>query len=184
MLTVECQYKCCAVKCCPLVLAWAMTIHRFQGFEAGPSIDDLVNHLLVDPGSMQFEHLALGVLYVALSRAKTIGSYNPGCHNYDSCLYWIGANMSRQRVNSIGKKKNDEYGIRYTQREEWVKYLTSIRNKTTQKFSKEKLKKMEKTYNTTKNKKDMNIKELTERIFNSINTPNFKQKNDIIAFDM
>ena len=87
MLTVECQYKCCAVKCCPLVLAWAMTIHRFQGFEAGPSIDDLVNHLLVDPGNMQFEHLALGVLYVALSRAKTIGSYNPGCHNYDSCLY-------------------------------------------------------------------------------------------------
>ena len=92
--------------------------------------------------------------------------------------------MSRQRVNSTGKKKNDEFCIRYTQREEWVKYLTSIRNKTTQKFSEEKLKSIEKTYKATKNKKDMNIKELTERIFNSINTPNFKQKNDIIAFDM
>ena len=34
--------------------------------------------------------------------------------------------MSRQRVNSIGKKKNDEYCIRYTQREEWVKYLISM----------------------------------------------------------
>ena len=184
MLTVECMHKCCAVKCCPLVLAWAMTIHKFQGFEAGPSIEDLVNHLLVDPGDMQFEHLALGVLYTALSRAKAIGMYNQGCPNYESCLYWIGANMSRDRVNSIGKKKNNEDCVKFTQREEWVKYLTSIKTKTTKKFNKDKTKQMEQTYNAIKNKKDMDIKQLTKCIFDSIQSPNFAQKNGVIPFDM
>lgn len=184
MLTVECMHKCCAVKCCPLVLAWAMTIHKFQGFEAGPSIEDLVNHLLVDPGDMQFEHLALGVLYTALSRAKAIGMYNQGCPNYESCLYWIGANMSRDRVNSIGKKKNNEDCVKFTQREEWVKYLTSIKTKTTKKFNKNKIKQMEKTYNTIKTKKDMTTRQLTESIFNSIQSPKFTQKNGVIPFDM
>ena len=184
MLTVECEHKCCAIKCCPLVLAWAMTIHRFQGFEAGPSIDDLVNHLLVDPGNMQFENMCLGVLYTALSRAKAIGMYKRGCPNYESCLYWIGANMSRDRVNSIGKKKNNEDCVKFTQREEWVHYLTTIKTKTTNKFNKDKIKQMKTTYNTIKHKKDMTIRQLTESIFNSIQSPNYVQKNSVIPFDM
>eukprot|EP00957_Ditylum_brightwellii_P021092 1589462-Ditylum_brightwellii.AAC.1 len=50
MCIVKCKHNCCAVKCCPLILAWASTIHRFQGFEAGPGPHDTVKHLLVDPG--------------------------------------------------------------------------------------------------------------------------------------
>ena len=75
MCIVKCKHNCCAVKCCPLILAWASTIHRFQGFEAGPGLHDIVKHLLVDPGPGSFEHLALGILYVALSRAKSIGNF-------------------------------------------------------------------------------------------------------------
>ncbi len=51
MITKPCNCKqlCCMVTYCPLVTAWATTIHKFQGFEAGFDPNDQFNHLTVNP---------------------------------------------------------------------------------------------------------------------------------------
>jgi hypothetical protein len=53
-LTKNCNQKqsCCNVTYCPLVLAWATTIHKFQGFEAGFDKNDQFKNLIVDPGNL------------------------------------------------------------------------------------------------------------------------------------
>ncbi len=54
MITKLCKRKqtCYKVKYCPLVPAWATTIHKFQGFEAGFDENDQFKQLIVDPGDL------------------------------------------------------------------------------------------------------------------------------------
>ena len=54
--------------------AWATTIHKFQGFEAGFDDTDQFMYLIEDPGGVSWEKICPGALYVALSRAKTMDS--------------------------------------------------------------------------------------------------------------
>ena len=83
MITKLCKKKqsCCKVTYCPLVPAWATTIHKFQGFEAGFDETDQFKHLIVDPGDLTTEQQNPGILYVALSRAKnywnSVFKYSP-----------------------------------------------------------------------------------------------------------
>ena len=62
---------CCICKHCPLVLSWATTVHKFQGFEAGFDEDDTVNYIIADINNLTWE--SPGTAYVVTSRAKTIG---------------------------------------------------------------------------------------------------------------
>lgn len=172
MCVVQCKHKCCAVKCCPLILAWASTIHRFQGFEAGPGLHDIVKHLLVDPGPGSFEHLALGILYVALSRAKSIGNFQDEDINYLSSLYWIGSNMCRTRVKKIGLKKDNTKGIAMLQREKWVEFLQKQKKHTETIYNKEKMSCMNKTYEKISKMKPMTKKDLTICITRSLENQN------------
>ena len=71
-----CQKGCFTVIWCPLKISWATTIHKFQGFEAGFDDSDMFCHLIVDPGDLKWEQTCPGALYVALSRAKTMGTYS------------------------------------------------------------------------------------------------------------
>ena len=96
MITKLCKRKqtCCKVTYCPLVPAWATTIHKFQGFEAGFDKNDQFNHLIVDPGDLTTELLNPGTLYVALSRAKSIGTITPDeLHPKNSAIFWTGSGM-------------------------------------------------------------------------------------------
>jgi len=56
------------------VTAWATTIHKFQGFEAGFDETDMFRRLIIDPGSEKWAKDCHGAFYVSLSRAKTMGS--------------------------------------------------------------------------------------------------------------
>ena len=56
-----------------MVPAYATTIHKFQGFEAGFDENDQFQHLIIDPGDIKSEQQQPGLLYVATSRFKTIG---------------------------------------------------------------------------------------------------------------
>ncbi len=58
---------------CPLVPSWATTIHNFQGFEAGFDRNDRFQHLIINPGDIKTKQQQPGILYVAMSRAKTMG---------------------------------------------------------------------------------------------------------------
>ena len=131
MYIQPCQFGCCRVQFCPLVPAWASTIHKFQGMEAGHGPDDRINYLIIDPGDINSEHRNPGMLYVSTSRAKTLGDYNE-TNPKNSSLYWFGHGMSRDRVLYGALKwdeNNDGMRIkckRVLQRKQWVEYLNEI----------------------------------------------------------
>ena len=143
MQTMTCnrskKLPCCSVTYCPLVLAWASTMHTFQGFEAGFDAHDAINHLLVDPGGIDSEQRWLGMLYVALSRAKTIGldDEDPSSRICKSSIYWIGSNISRYRLlqGHLKWAKNKKSKVPtedYINRKEWVSFLNTRANHTSQ----------------------------------------------------
>ena len=59
MFEMGCQHipgnPCCSVNYCPLVLAWATTVHRFQGFEAGFDEKDQFSQIVADIGPLDWE---------------------------------------------------------------------------------------------------------------------------------
>lgn len=109
---------CCHVRFCPLVPAWATTIHKFQGFEAGHDDDDRFKYLLIDPGNKYWEQMHPGSLYVALSRGKTLSN-----------IYWIGDGMCINRIQDGAFKQDGTLCELFKKRKNWVEYL---RNKQVQ----------------------------------------------------
>ena len=78
-----------SVEYCPLVSAWATTVHRFQGHEAGFDRKYQINRIVADIGPPDWEKTNPGTAYVVTSRARTIG--NPTVDNpypIDSALYF------------------------------------------------------------------------------------------------
>jgi hypothetical protein len=71
----------CSVTFCPLVPSWATLIHKFQGFESGFDKNDQFQHLIINLGDIKSEQQKPGILYVAMSRAKTIGDMTNGTPN-------------------------------------------------------------------------------------------------------
>ena len=105
--TTLCRKGCCTVTWCPLEISWATTIHKFQGFEAGFDINDVFRHLIVDPGDLNWEQMCPGALYVALSRAKTMGTFRDDTSfPQDSAIYWYGSGLSTARILNGHLKKN------------------------------------------------------------------------------
>jgi hypothetical protein len=94
---------------CPLVLAWATTIHKFQGFEAGFDKNDQFKQLIVDPGDLTTKLLNPGTLYVTFSHAKTIGTgtVTPNELNpKDSAIFWTGSGICLNRVLNITQRRD------------------------------------------------------------------------------
>jgi hypothetical protein len=130
MITKFCNQKqsCCKVTYCPLVPAWATTIHKFQGFEAGFDKNDQFKQLIVDPGDLTTKLLNPGTLYVALSHAKTIGTVTPNeLHPKDSALFWTGSGICFNRVLNITQKKGHDGNmsncLKVEKRQKWVNHL-------------------------------------------------------------
>ena len=69
--TVPCSRSpgnpCCLVHFCPIVLAWATTIHKFQGFKAGFREHDKVYLITADMSNLQWENLHPRTTYVVVS---------------------------------------------------------------------------------------------------------------------
>ncbi len=130
MITKICNHKqsCCTVTYCPLVTAWATTIHKFQGFEAGFDPNDQFKHLIVNPGDLTTEQQIHGILYAAISHAKTMGQMNPNNpHPKDSAIFWTGSGICKNRVLNITKKRglngNITNCLKINKRQEWVNHL-------------------------------------------------------------
>ena len=128
--TTLCRKGCCNVIWCPLEISWATTIHKFQGFEAGFDVNDMFSHLIIDPGDTKWEQSCPGALYVALSRAKTMGTFTSDIeYPLDSAVYWYGSHISQYRILRGHLKKNPKTGapgekcLLITKREKWVEYL-------------------------------------------------------------
>jgi hypothetical protein len=89
---------------CPLVPAWATTIHKFQGFEAGFEKHDQFKHLIVDPGNLTTKLQNPGILYAIMSLAKTIRTVTlNNLHPKDSAIFWTCSGICLNRVLNIAK---------------------------------------------------------------------------------
>lgn len=123
-MRVDCKYHCCQRTYVPLDLAFARTIHRFQGLSAGPvdkgKIENMYECIICDPDVKASEVRATGLLYTALSRATTLGDDN----GLNSAIYFTGTNITRDRIQNVTMKsnKNEEY-INVTRRRIWMNYL-------------------------------------------------------------
>ena len=69
-----CEKKCCIARFRPSVLAYATTVHKFQGFEAGFNEGDTIIHIIADISDLNWEKKNPGVAFVVASRAKSIGT--------------------------------------------------------------------------------------------------------------
>ncbi len=98
MKTQQCIQSCCTVTFCPLVPAWATTIHKFQEFKAGFDEKDQFQHLIIDQGDIKSEQQQPGLLYVATSCVKTIGDMTQDVpHQKTSALYGTGSRVWCER---------------------------------------------------------------------------------------
>lgn len=68
----------------------------------------------------------LGLLYVALSRGKTFGDCDKRSENYESSIYWTGADMCLYRVTKIGQKQNGTVSVKLDNWTKWVAHLENI----------------------------------------------------------
>lgn len=115
---------CCTRVYCPLTLAYARTIHKFQGLSAGPvdkgKIPNMYDCIVCDPDKNQAEGRALGLLYTAVSRATTLGDDD----GLNSAFYFTGQAFGEERLRGLGLKKDsrDEF-INVVRRRAWVAYL-------------------------------------------------------------
>ena len=126
--TYVCQRNggCCTRTNLPLTLAYARTIHKFQGQSAGPvdegKIPNIYKCIICDPDKNGVEGTALGLLYTALSQATTLGDDD----GLDSAIYFTGDDFIEKRIRNLGKRKKslDEFQ-NVTRRKIWVQHLAN-----------------------------------------------------------
>ena len=126
---VTCRGKCCYQEHVPLGLAYAQTIHRFQGLSAGPVEDgeppNVFDAIVCDPDASRYEAQFPGLFNTAVSSATTLGDDD----GLNSALYFTGNhNLLEGRLNKPGKKlgntrsPHDTY-LKIHLRSEWVQHL-------------------------------------------------------------
>jgi hypothetical protein len=158
----------------PLQLAYAITIHRCQGLEAGFDEGDRWKRVIIDPSDVLWEiSKCLGTMYVSTSRGKTLGSKGVK-HPTDSSIYWIGSNVSLERIHNCKRKKNNQLCDSFQKRKKWVTHLEKKAEQTREKYDQAR---MDELKNTTvaraleggliRSKED-----LTARIIDIITNPN------------
>src|SRR5688500_19562494 len=112
-INVQCNCNCCCRTYMPLRLAFAQTIHTFQGQNAGPvgigQAPNAIKKLVCDPGTRRFEGTCVGLFYTILSRVTTFGD---PLDKFSSAIYFTGINMNKARVlNIIMSEKNQMYAM-------------------------------------------------------------------------
>jgi hypothetical protein len=107
-------------------LSFARTIHKFQGLQAGPvdegKLPNVFPRIVCDPDVKAAEGRATGLFYTAISRATTLGDSS----GLDSAIYFIGPNLTRDRVVNLTLKANTTKSIENVKRRRaWVDLLES-----------------------------------------------------------
>lgn len=118
-------------------MAWASTIHKFQGHEAGKEQNDSIKTILADPGSLGFENTNPGTLFTVVSRVRTLGNLTEGSKNHSSSLYFVGDNMCYERVLKIGFTSKNERAKKFIQRDQFVNHLKQRLSDTNQRLNRQ-----------------------------------------------
>ena len=124
-IKVPCKkHKCCYRTYLPLRLAFAQTIHTFQGQNAGPVEEgqppNAIQKIICDPGTRRFEGICVGLFYTLLSRITTFGDPND---KLSSAIYFTGSNMNTARVLNITRNEKGDMYAMAKRRQLYVEYL-------------------------------------------------------------
>lgn len=108
----------------PLQVAYARTIHTFQGLSAGPVDDGKKKNdyecIVCDPDEKKWEGQNLGLLYTAVSRATTLGDES----GLNSAIYFDGDEFKEERIRHLTRKKDSmQLYPSAIDREKWVQHL-------------------------------------------------------------
>jgi hypothetical protein len=98
--SMPCKFQhCCFQTYLPLRLAYAQTLHTFQGQTAGPTKPDQppnsISCIICDPGTRLFESKSF---YTLLSRITSLGNDKD---KFSSAIYFISDNMTPARILDI-----------------------------------------------------------------------------------
>lgn len=123
-IKATCKFGCCCRANMPLRLAFAQTIHTFQGQNAGPvemgQAPNAIQKMVCDPGTRRFEGTCVGLFYTLLSRVTTFG--NP-LDKLSSAIYFTGTNMNTARVLNITQNEKGKMYAMAEKRKLYVTYL-------------------------------------------------------------
>ena len=122
--TFRCSKMCCQRHFCPLTIAYARTIHKFQGLTAGPvdpgRTPNMYDVVVCDPDEKSCEGQALGLLYTAVSRGTTLGDEN----GLNSAVYFQGASFTADRIRNLTFKANTNKEFELSiKRRIWVNHI-------------------------------------------------------------
>ena len=165
---------CCTCTYCPIIIAWATTAHKFQGFQAGPKPTDAVRYILANFGTTDYEKSNPGTAYVILSRARSIGTkYSDKGLPLNSDIYFIGT-LGEERFQNLKLKNNGEMCIKVERRERWVDHLKKQSKSTNDRLQQnDTLKRTKKTVTKELNNSIFrNKRNLARDIMNILLTPN------------
>ena len=102
MKTGRCKNGACERVYMPLSLAFARTIHSFQGASVGKTPpgqpDNTFHRIIADSGTRKLESMMPGLFYTLLSLATTLGE--PGKPETSAILF-SGINMNADRIKNI-----------------------------------------------------------------------------------
>ena len=121
---------CCEMRYIPLDLAFAKTLHKFQGKSVGPG--ECSKIMVFEPGTSSFEGFNPGIFYTGLSRAKTLGL---GDIN-KSAFYLNGSNATYDRITNLKfyrRRTKTKQNIPYKsiqRRQKWINFLDQREKKT------------------------------------------------------
>ena len=110
----------------PLQVAYAKTIHTFQGLSAGKvecgegNVRTPYECIVCDPDKKQFEGKNLGLFYTALSRARSLGDPD----GLNSAIYFTGTDFNEERFRDLIRRKDSEDMFQVAmKRKRWVQRL-------------------------------------------------------------
>ena len=173
MQELHCKNGCCTATFCPLVLSWGITVHKFQGFEAGFGIDDMVKYIIADMNALKWEQDHPGTAYTVTSRSKTIGIVtedNP--YPMESNIFFDGE-IGINRFINVRLKQNGEDCLLIEKRDRWAEYLQQKTDATKTKYTDTVLSSLNNTNKShLSNPVTTNESELRCRIMNIISDPN------------
>ena len=122
-IDIKCRKTCCTRTLLPLQVAYARTIHTFQGLAAGPTPSGEPTQyqcIVCDPDDRFFEGKNLGLFYTAVSRATTLGDDT----GLNSAIYFTGTTFNQDRIRNLDTKMGsvDLFDLA-AKRKAWVNYL-------------------------------------------------------------
>ena len=177
---------CCVATFMPLQIAYAVTIHRCQGLEAGFDEGDRWTRMVIDPSDTKWEiSQNLGTMYCSNSRGKTFGSKDE-MYPQDSAIYWTGCNISMERIQNCKRKQDGQPCESFKKRARWVTHLEEKAEKTKTNYSKRKMDEITKTTYAAAMSGDLiqDRNDLTRRITDIITNPNQKWKKAKVDYEI